>query len=57
MVVAAVQEVAQYRLVVGLVQCLADACVFRLMAEGSVVVTIAVHADGIFAVGEKERCD
>ena len=56
MVVAAVQEVAQYRLVVGLVQCLADACVFRLMKEGSTVMTRVVHVDDIFVVGE-ERCD
>jgi len=38
-------------------QCLADACVFRLMEEASVVMTIVVHVDDIFAVGEKERCD
>lgn len=34
-----------------------DACVFRLMEEGSVVMTVAVQVDGIIAVGEKERCD
>ena len=38
-------------------QCLADASVFRLMDEGKVVMTIVVHVDGIFAVGEKARCD
>ena len=41
--------------VVGFLQCLADACVFRLMEEGSVLMTIVVHVDDIFAVGEKER--
>ena len=40
----------------GFLQCLADACVFRLMEERSVAMTIVVHVDGIFAVGE-ERCD
>ena len=40
----------------GFVQYLADACVFRLM-EGSVVMTIVVHVDDIFAVGERARCD
>ena len=41
----------------GFLQCLTDACVFRLMEEGSVVMTIVVHLDDMFAVGEKERCD
>ena len=40
---------------VGFLQCLADACVVRLMEEGSVLMTIVVHVDDIFAVGEKER--
>ena len=40
----------------GFVQCLADACVFGLMDEEKVT-TIVVHVDGIFAVGEKARCD
>ena len=44
-------------LTLGFVQCLADACVFRLMDEGKVVMTIVVHVDDIFAVGEKARCD
>ena len=34
----------------GFLQCLADACVFRLMEEWSVVITIVVHVDDIFAV-------
>lgn len=41
----------------GFVQCLADPCVFRLIEDGRVVITIVVHVDDIFAVGEKERCD
>ena len=41
----------------GFVQCLADACVFRLMEVGRVVMTIVVHIDDILAVGEKTRCD
>ena len=41
----------------GFVQCLAGACVFRLMEVGRVVMTIVVHVDDIFAVGEKTRCD
>ena len=39
------------------VQCLADACVCRLMEVGRVVMTIVVHVDDIFAEGEKARCD
>ena len=41
----------------GIVQCLADACVFRLMEGGSIVITIVVHVNDIFAVEEKARCD
>ena len=33
-----------------------DACVFRLMEEGGVVMTTVVHVDDIFAVGERARC-
>ena len=41
----------------GFVQGLANACVFRLMEVGRVVMTIiVVHADDIFAVGEKTHC-
>ena len=39
------------------VQCLADACVFRLMEAGRVVMTIVVHVDDVFAVEKKARCD
>ena len=35
------------------VQCLADACVFQLMEVDRVVMTIVVHVDDMFAVGEK----
>ncbi|CAB1098582.1 unnamed protein product [Ectocarpus sp. CCAP 1310/34] len=41
----------------GFIQCLADTCVFRLIEEGRVVVTLAVHVDDIFSIGEEERCD
>ena len=44
-------------LTLGIVQCLADACVFRLMEGGSIVITMAVHVDDIFAVEEKARYD
>ncbi|CAB1102712.1 unnamed protein product [Ectocarpus sp. CCAP 1310/34] len=44
-------------LLLGFLQCLADACVFRLMEEGRVIMIIVVHVDDIFAVGQKERCD
>ena len=44
-------------LALGFVQYLADACFFRLMEDGSVVMTIVVHVDDIFAVGERARCD
>ena len=48
---------ARWLLSLGFIQCLADACVLRLMEEGSVVMTIGVHVDTIFAVGENARCD
>ncbi|CAB1101212.1 unnamed protein product [Ectocarpus sp. CCAP 1310/34] len=35
----------------------ADTCVFRLIEEGRVVVTLVVHVDDIFSIGEEERCD
>ena len=38
-------------------QCLVDACIFCLMEGGSMVMTILVHLDDIYALGEKERCD
>ena len=42
-------------LVLGFEQCLADACVFRLMEDGLVVLTVVVHVDDVFSVGKKER--
>ena len=38
-------------------QCVADACVFRLVEEGRVAIIAVVHVDDIFAVGLKSRCD
>ena len=38
-------------------QCLADACVFRLVEEGRVAIIAVVHVDDIFAVGLESRCD
>ena len=38
-------------------QCLANACVFRLVQKGRVAIIAAVHVDDIFAVGLKSRCD
>ena len=36
---------------------MADICVFRLIENGRVAITVVVHVDDIFAVGKKERCD
>ena len=41
----------------GFQQCLADACVFRLVEEGRVAIIAIVHVDDIFSVGLKIRCD
>ena len=41
----------------GFQQCLADACVFRLVEEGRVAIIAVVHVDDIFAVGLKIRYD
>ena len=38
-------------------QCLADACIFRLVEEGRVAIIVVVHVDDTFAVGLKSRCD
>ena len=38
-------------------QCLADACVFRLVEEGPVAIIAVVHVDSTFAVGLKSMCD
>ena len=42
-------------LALGFLQRKADGCVFSLMEEGSVAMTIVAH-DGIFAVGKGWRC-
>ena len=44
-------------LFLGFSQSKADACVFRLLEDGRVVMIIVVHVDDIFAAGQKERCD
>ena len=41
----------------GFQQCLADACVFRLVEEVRVAIIAVVHVDDIFAVGLESRCD
>ncbi|CAB1100735.1 unnamed protein product [Ectocarpus sp. CCAP 1310/34] len=41
----------------GFEQCMADACVFRFIEDGCVVLILIVHVDDIFAVGEREKCD
>ena len=41
----------------GFQQCLADACVFRLVEEGRIAIIAVVHVDDIFAVGLKRRID
>lgn len=41
----------------GLEQCKADACVFRLIEGGKIAIVLVFHVDDIFVVREKERCD
>ena len=41
----------------GFQQCLAGACVFRLVEEGRVAIIAVGHVDEIIAVGLKSRCD
>ena len=41
----------------GVQQCLAYACVFRLVGEGRIATIAIVHVDDIFAVRLKSRCD
>lgn len=50
-------ELTKCLLLLGFEQCSADACVFRLIEDGKIVMMLVVHVDDIFAVGEKERCD
>ena len=41
----------------GFQQCLADACVFRLVEKGRVAIIAVVRVDDIFGVELKSRCD
>ena len=41
----------------GFQQCLADACVFRLVAKGRAAIIAVVHVDDIFAVELRGKCD
>ncbi|CAB1109720.1 unnamed protein product [Ectocarpus sp. CCAP 1310/34] len=50
-------HLAKCLICLGIIQCMADTCVFRLIGEGRVVVTLVVHVDDIFSIGEEERCD
>ena len=43
--------------ILGFEQCLADACVLRLIEDGAVSIIAVVHVDDIFAAGLKSRCD
>ena len=47
----------KYLLASGLVQCLADSCVFRFVEWGEVVMNLVMHVHDTFAVGKKEPCD
>ena len=42
---------------IGMEQCKADPCVFRLIRDGVVVMIICVHMDEITVAGESEACD
>ena len=42
---------------VGIEQCKADPCVFRLIRDDVVVMIVCVHVDGITVGGESEACD
>lgn len=52
-------HLAEWFALLGLVQCLASPCVFRLMEYGRVVVvTLVVHGDDVVCLeGMKERCN
>ena len=41
----------------GFEQCVTDVCVFYLIEDGRVAITVDIHVDDIFPVGQKERCD
>ena len=42
---------------IGMEQCKADPCVFRLIRDGVVVIIVCVHVDDITAAGESKACD
>ena len=42
---------------IGMEQCKADTCVFRLIRDGVVVMIVCVHVDDITVAGESEACD
>ena len=42
---------------VGMEQCKADPCVFRLIRDGVVVMIVCAHVNGITVAGESEACD
>ena len=42
---------------VGMEQCKADPCVFRLIRDGVVVMIVCIHVDDITVAGESEACD
>ena len=50
-------HITSYLKTLGLQQCLADACVFRLVEEGRLANIMVVYVDDTFAVGLKTRCD
>ena len=41
----------------GFEQSAADACVMRLVQNGSVTMVVLIHVDDIFSIGRKSRCD
>ena len=43
--------------IIGMEQCKADPCVFRLVRDGVVVMIVCVHVDDITVAGESEACD
>ena len=42
---------------IGMEQCKADPCVFRLIRDGVLVMIVCVHVDDITVAGESEACD
>lgn len=44
-------------MLLGFIRCAADTCVFRLIEDGKVVITVVVHVHDLFAAGKRDRCD